>query len=50
MLGVVEDNQGAFSFWQALGFELVRTTEPRSFGKKTHAVYVMRRDLDGSLS
>ena len=43
MLGVVEENQAAYEFWQRLGFELVRKTEPRQFGKKTQSVYVMRR-------
>jgi hypothetical protein len=43
MLGVVEENRAAYRFWQQLGFDLVRQTEPRQFGKKTQAVYVMRR-------
>jgi ribosomal protein S18 acetylase RimI-like enzyme len=46
MLGVVEENRAAYRFWQQLGFELVRQTEPRPFGKKTQAVYVMRRALE----
>ena len=45
MLGVVEENLAAYRFWQKVGFELVRTTEPRPFGKKTQKVYVMGRDL-----
>jgi ribosomal protein S18 acetylase RimI-like enzyme len=45
MLGVVEENQAAYHFWQKLGFELVRKTEPRLFGRKTQVVYVMRRVL-----
>jgi ribosomal protein S18 acetylase RimI-like enzyme len=45
MLGVVEENDAAHHFWRKLGFELVRKTEPRLFGKKTQAVYVMRRSL-----
>lgn len=43
MLGVVEENRSAYLFWQQLGFELVRQTEPRPFGKKIQMVYVMRR-------
>jgi len=43
MLGVVELNQPAFEFWQRMGFGLVSKTEPRPFGKKMQAVYVMRR-------
>jgi ribosomal protein S18 acetylase RimI-like enzyme len=45
MLGVVEENQEAYRFWQQLGFELVRQTEPRPFGKKIQTVYVMRRGV-----
>jgi ribosomal protein S18 acetylase RimI-like enzyme len=45
MLGVVEENQAAYEFWQRLGFETVRKTEPRPFGKKTQPVYVMRKVL-----
>ena len=45
MLGVVEENQAAYRFWQQLGFRLVRQTEPRAFGKKIQTVYVMQRDL-----
>jgi len=43
MLGVVEENGSAYRFWQQQGFELVRQTEPRPFGKKTQVVYVMRK-------
>jgi ribosomal protein S18 acetylase RimI-like enzyme len=45
MLGVVEENRSAYKFWQQMGFELVRQTEPRSFGRKTQSVYVMRKIL-----
>jgi ribosomal protein S18 acetylase RimI-like enzyme len=45
MLGVVKENRAAYRFWQQVGFEQVRQTEPRSFGKKTQSVYVMRRAL-----
>jgi GNAT superfamily N-acetyltransferase len=45
MLGVVEDNQAAYRFWQGQGFVLVRTTEPRTFGSKTQRVFVLRREL-----
>jgi ribosomal protein S18 acetylase RimI-like enzyme len=45
MLGVVEENQTAYRFWHQLGYELVRQTEPRTFGRKTQKVYVMRRGL-----
>jgi ribosomal protein S18 acetylase RimI-like enzyme len=45
MLGVVEDNHAAYHFWQKMGFELVRQTEPRPFGKKMQTVYVMQRGV-----
>ncbi len=43
MGGVVEDNRLAYKFWLQAGFEVVRKTEPRQFGKKMQAVYVIRR-------
>jgi len=43
MLGVVADNHLAYQFWRRLGFEDVRTTESRQFGKKRQTVTVMRR-------
>ncbi len=42
MLGVVEENAQAFRFWSKMGFEFVRQTEPRQFGKKFQKVNVMR--------
>lgn len=47
MLGVVEENLNAKAFWEKLGFESIRVTEPRKFGNKTHRVRVMRRSLLG---
>jgi len=41
MLGVVEENQPALQFWQKMGFSLLRKTEPRLFGKKVQAVYIL---------
>jgi ribosomal protein S18 acetylase RimI-like enzyme len=38
MLGVVEENRRAYLFWQKMGFEVVRKTEPRPFGKKMQPV------------
>jgi hypothetical protein len=40
-----EENSRAYTFWCSLGFELVRTREPRRFGKKLQRVYVMRKKL-----
>jgi len=45
MLGVVEENARAWQFWSRVGFELVRVTESREFGNKTHTVRIMRRNL-----
>lgn len=44
-LGVVEPNTGALRFWQRMGYAEVRRTAPRSFGRKTHVVIVMRKAL-----
>jgi GNAT superfamily N-acetyltransferase len=41
MLGVVEENRAAYRFWEQMEFTRVRTTEPRPFGRKVHAVHVM---------
>jgi ribosomal protein S18 acetylase RimI-like enzyme len=45
MLGVVEENHSAYRFWQGQGFELVRQTEPRTFGRKTQVVNIMRKPV-----
>ena len=45
MLGVVDENRLAYRFWNRMGFELHRKTEPRQFGDKTHTVNVMRQTL-----
>ncbi|RPJ22687.1 MAG: GNAT family N-acetyltransferase [Chloroflexi bacterium] len=51
MLGVVEENKSAYHFWQRQGFERVRQTEPRPFGRKVQVVYVMRKAVtDDSLT
>jgi ribosomal protein S18 acetylase RimI-like enzyme len=50
MLGVVEENNRAYHFWQQMGFELVRKTEPRPFGKKMQSVLVMRCEVTGEVS
>ena len=49
MLGVVEENRLAYKFWEKMGFEFVRKTEPRKFGNKMQTVNIMRRSLsDGN--
>jgi GNAT superfamily N-acetyltransferase len=45
MLGVVDENKRAYKFWNRMGFELVRKTEPQQFRNKTHTVSVMRRNI-----
>jgi GNAT superfamily N-acetyltransferase len=45
-LSVIEANELGFQFWQRLGFKVIRKTEPRPFGHKAHAVYVMRRAVE----
>lgn len=45
MLGVVEENKRAYKFWNEMGFEFVRQTEPQQFGNKTQTVSIMRRTL-----
>ena len=49
MLGVVEENTLAYKFWERMGFEFVRKTEPRRFGNKTQTVSIMRQSIsDGN--
>lgn len=45
MLGVVEENQAGLRFWKACGFELVETSQPRTFGQKTQRVLRMKKML-----
>jgi GNAT superfamily N-acetyltransferase len=44
-LSVIEANELGLQFWKRLGFEVTRKTEPRQFGKKKHAVYMMSRPM-----
>jgi GNAT superfamily N-acetyltransferase len=44
-LGVIEENQKAFRFWQRLDFEIIETQTSRQFGKLSHVVVVMIRNL-----
>lgn len=45
-LGVVTENKAELAFWEKLGFERVRVTEPRAFGKKMQGVIVMQYLLE----
>jgi RimJ/RimL family protein N-acetyltransferase len=40
-LGVVEQNQRAYRFWQTMGFEPVERRPAKQFGKAEHVVIVM---------
>ena len=42
-LCVIEANQKGLQFWQKMGFEIIRQTEPKQYGIKTHKVYVLSR-------
>jgi GNAT superfamily N-acetyltransferase len=44
-LGVVEENQKAYRFWQRMGFEIVETQPSRQFSNLSHVVVVMIRNL-----
>lgn len=44
-LAVLEENQPGFSFWQKLGFKVIRIAPPQQFGNKVHQRYVMQRQV-----
>lgn len=44
-LAVITTNLRACHFWQRQGFEIVRTTPPRAFGKLHHDLHLMRYPL-----
>ena len=50
MLSVAEENVRGLRFWRSLGFEAVRSTEPRSSGGKKHIFTVMRRDVGSTFA
>jgi RimJ/RimL family protein N-acetyltransferase len=43
-LAVFDENRRGNRFWLSLGFEYVRSTEPRIIGRKKHVLHVLRRD------
>jgi len=45
MLGVVEDNKSALLFWKKQGFNKIRQTEPRQFGRKLQKVIILQRSI-----
>jgi ribosomal protein S18 acetylase RimI-like enzyme len=44
-LGVIEENDKAYQFWQKLGFEILERQPERQFGNMTHVVITMVRNL-----
>ncbi|MGF1521445.1 MAG: hypothetical protein ACFBSF_03895 [Leptolyngbyaceae cyanobacterium] len=42
-LCAIAPNLPGRQFWQRMGFEVIRQTAPRDYGRKTHEVYVYRR-------
>ena len=44
-LSVVKANESGLNFWKSLGFEVINKRQPRKFGNKMHAVYVMSRAI-----
>ena len=44
-LGVVDENQGAYRFWQKLGFETLERQPARLTGNSEHVVITMCRTL-----
>ncbi len=44
-LGVIDQNQDAYRFWQKAGFEPVERRPPSRFGNVEHVVITMRRTL-----
>jgi hypothetical protein len=45
-LCAIAPNAAARRFWQRMGFAEIRQTPPRSYGQKTHPVYVYCRQLN----
>ncbi|MBD2415278.1 hypothetical protein FACHB389_23510 [Nostoc calcicola FACHB-389] len=44
-LAVLQENQPGLTFWQKLGFEVIRIAPPQEFGNKIHRRYVLRRQV-----
>ena len=42
-LCAIEANQKGLQFWQKMRFEIIRQTESKQYGIKTHKVYVLSR-------
>ena len=48
-LGVVEQNEKGYRFWQRMGFEMIEKNPSQRFGEKDSVTIVMRRSLAGQL-
>jgi len=48
-LMVISANEAGFAFWQRRGFQRVRQVPNRTFGHKTHDVYVLQRAIHHSV-
>jgi RimJ/RimL family protein N-acetyltransferase len=44
-LAVITTNERAYRFWKAQGFDIIRTTDPKPYGRNYHRLHVMRRLL-----
>lgn len=44
-IGVIEDNVDAMGFWRAMGFVMVKTTQPMQFGQKWSRVHVLMKKV-----
>lgn len=44
-LCVIEANSTGLRFWQQMGFEITRQTDPKAYGSKKHRLYVMSRTI-----
>jgi ribosomal protein S18 acetylase RimI-like enzyme len=44
-LGVIEENEKAYRFWQSMGFEVVEKQPAHQIGLKEQVVITMVRDL-----
>jgi GNAT superfamily N-acetyltransferase len=45
LLGVIEENEKAYRFWQSMGFEEIEKQQPRRFGNIDHVIVTMACDI-----
>jgi GNAT superfamily N-acetyltransferase len=46
-LGVLEENEKGYEFWQKMGFHEILRKSDRIFGQKTHTVIIMANNRNG---